>query len=1044
MIPVRLVIEGLYSYQKRQEIDFNKLTDSYIFGIFGAVGSGKSSILEAITFALYGKTDRLNLSGDNRNYNMMNLKSDSLFIEFVFMVGADSFMARVKGRRNSKKFEEVKALDRQIYKEVDGQWVPIALEAIEKEVGLSYDNFKRTIIIPQGKFKEFLELGNKDRTQMMTELFNLDKFELYHKVTNIESKNNKEKENINGQLQQLGNVSTDYLEELEALFVNIKNILDSLYKDREEIRLKEKDFIHLRDLVIKMEEVSIKLNTLKNQHTDYESLEKQIEGYEYCIIHFKSLLDSIDLSEIKIKSLTVELSTLKEDLGKYEANLIVAKKEYENMKPKYDRRDDLKTKEAELDKIAELILLTNKNTEITVRYNNGKRYILELDNKIKDIKNERLKLEHEIAYQQENLLDIEELSKIRDWFVKHIMFIQRIEECEKKLLPLSKELSNIHKHFFNILGNKLLKGRVDICDSDFEVSPEDNRKLIIETKFYSISEDKEFFNTLIEERNKALEFLDKEISKCNVEKRLEQYAESLKDGSMCPLCGATEHPSVFTIDKIEVKLKDYEAKRGVIKEEISDIKNFVNIINEEKIKHSHLYNRNWEIVDELQEIIKAKEVHTTKYHWKEYKNIDEVEKMQEHYYSSKKKLNSDEAHLKLINTNIEKESLNLEKYKLELDKIQSDKVENQTKIETLQSQIKLLSLEQYSTKVKQEIMEEKKDCINQYLQLEERFNIINKDISLLETNIAEIKGKYNVNAKLFEEENILLQRLRGSFTEKMQNSSYTSKGHIVEIIKCSFNLEESKSKLRQYKEMYHLYEKTYTELEKQINNRVYNKEQHNILVESLKNIELDIEKNNRELGSTEALINKIKKELEQKKYLEAKLAKLLLREEDIKTMKQLFKGSGFVNYVSSVHLQNLCKLANERFYKLTKQTLKLEITDDNNFQIRDYLNGGKLRNVKTLSGGQTFQASLSLALALADSIQKFTNSSQNFFFLDEGFGSLDKDALRIVFDTLKALRKENRVIGVISHVEDMQQEIEVFVKVRNSADLGSIIEFNWS
>ncbi|HRX12388.1 MAG TPA: AAA family ATPase, partial [Draconibacterium sp.] len=114
MIPVQLTIQGLYSYQKKQTINFTKLTAANLFGIFGSVGSGKSSILEAITFAIYGKTDRLNLSGDNRNYNMMNLKSNELLIDFIFETGKDqtAYRAVVTGKRNSKQFEEVKKLDR--------------------------------------------------------------------------------------------------------------------------------------------------------------------------------------------------------------------------------------------------------------------------------------------------------------------------------------------------------------------------------------------------------------------------------------------------------------------------------------------------------------------------------------------------------------------------------------------------------------------------------------------------------------------------------------------------------------------------------------------------------------------------------------------------------------------------------------------------------------------------------------------------------------------------------------------------------------------
>ena len=84
MLPLKLSIEGLYSYQNKQTIDFTALTEAGLFGIFGAVGSGKSSVLEAIGFVLYGETERLN-SRDKRAYNMLNLKSLKAEIDFEFL-----------------------------------------------------------------------------------------------------------------------------------------------------------------------------------------------------------------------------------------------------------------------------------------------------------------------------------------------------------------------------------------------------------------------------------------------------------------------------------------------------------------------------------------------------------------------------------------------------------------------------------------------------------------------------------------------------------------------------------------------------------------------------------------------------------------------------------------------------------------------------------------------------------------------------------------------------------------------------------------------
>jgi len=92
MIPVKLSFCGIYSYREKQEIDFTKLTGAGIFGIFGHVGSGKSAILEAITFALYGETERLN--NRERGSNIMNLKSDSMLIEFIFKTSSLVFKVR--------------------------------------------------------------------------------------------------------------------------------------------------------------------------------------------------------------------------------------------------------------------------------------------------------------------------------------------------------------------------------------------------------------------------------------------------------------------------------------------------------------------------------------------------------------------------------------------------------------------------------------------------------------------------------------------------------------------------------------------------------------------------------------------------------------------------------------------------------------------------------------------------------------------------------------------------------------------------------------
>ena len=108
MIPIKLEIQGLYSYKEKQIIEFDQLTAAGLFGIFGAVGSGKSSILEAVLLALYGSTERLSDRGEKNS--MVNLQSEELLINCEFKAGknnVNTYIGRYAAKRNPKKFDDV-------------------------------------------------------------------------------------------------------------------------------------------------------------------------------------------------------------------------------------------------------------------------------------------------------------------------------------------------------------------------------------------------------------------------------------------------------------------------------------------------------------------------------------------------------------------------------------------------------------------------------------------------------------------------------------------------------------------------------------------------------------------------------------------------------------------------------------------------------------------------------------------------------------------------------------------------------------------------
>ncbi len=314
MIPVSLTIQGLYSYKKTQEIDFSKLTETAIFGIFGKVGSGKSSILEAITYALYGETDRLNKSGDDRNYNMMNLRSDTLLIDYVCRAGAEGERYRftVKGRRNGKQFDKVNTFERNAYQWLDTMedWAPIEVsDAAEKIIGLSYDNFKRTIIIPQGKFQDFLDLPQAQRTRMMNEIFQLNRYDLADKVKILKNRNDNQLEGLKGQLSQLGQTTPESLAQSKHDLKNAQLLIRQNEGVVKELAENDKQLETLRTLFAEKKTAEQSIAGLATQEPDFSARAKRLDRYQSCRNTFKIVLNQKHIQE---KALARDQGTLQE------------------------------------------------------------------------------------------------------------------------------------------------------------------------------------------------------------------------------------------------------------------------------------------------------------------------------------------------------------------------------------------------------------------------------------------------------------------------------------------------------------------------------------------------------------------------------------------------------------------------------------------------------------------------------------------------------------------------------------------------------------
>ncbi|WP_075590246.1 SbcC/MukB-like Walker B domain-containing protein [Labilibacter marinus] len=1022
MIPIKLTIEGLYSYQKRQVIDFETLTSNHLFGIFGKVGSGKSSILEAITFALYGKTDRLLIKDDNRNYNMMNLKSNQLFIEFDFKLGKDACEYKVNAlaKRNSKNYEDVKKIERTCYRKHHDEYLPITSEELEQAIGLSYDNFKRTIIIPQGKFQEFLQLKSTERTRMMKELFNLHKYELYGNVKNIESKNNALIQNIEGRLEQLGETSVVELETLEKQKNVLKEQLLELNKHLEKNDLSLSEFQKLKENTIRIKSLSQEKQELEQQRELIEKKEKDLSNYEFCQIQFKSNIEKLNTQQTNANKLKSAIDNDSSALEKSQLELSTLSPTFEKVNIKYQQLEEVKKQIDNLNKLVEVIVLTESIDKEQGRLKEGQGIVSKVLQTLEKIEKEEKTINESLIYLKKELPNIELINKAQQWFIED-------KSTESLINDLKKEIASTE-----ISKEKLrsdLKQSIQNTATPYDVENMDSIQTELKQKQLKLE-------SSIKELNFDLEHL-------LINSGLEKYANNLKDEEVCPLCGSTEHPVPFSSESLGDEINQVKKKIANKEKELKEISSsqlaLSNYLAAIKPLDLQLFN----VQNKLTEATKQQEVHKTKI-VEPYKDEIKLAKASNVYKANSGEIAQSEEKILLLRQKLSVENKNKEKYQEALNNIQRNIDKKQNSIDLLRSQISSDFIKNVSNQPKQDIVNKSKELETQVKQTVLEFEKLSKNIESINNSIRTLTAKVETNQSHYKAENDTIAKTKLELESQIEISPFKDLAEINLILKLNINISEAKEIIKAYYNKLQLINNEIDKLSLNIGEQVYDESKHHKLIEQTQSLKDKITQTNQELGKVSLELKTLEKVLLQKKELNEELKKLQLRADDISTLRKMFFKSGFVNYVSSVYLQNLCTTANERFYKMTRQSLSLELSKDNNFEIRDYMNGGKLRNIKTLSGGQTFQAALALALALADNIQSLTESDRNFFFLDEGFGSLDKESLEVVFSTLKTLRNENRIVGVISHVEEMQQEISTYLNIEQDEDSGSKVIESWN
>lgn len=1012
MIPIKLTIEGLYSYQQRQIIDFEHLTEAGLFGIFGAVGSGKSSILEAISYALYGETERLN-ARDKRTYNMMNLKSNRSYIEFDFKNHeGDLYRASREFKRNSKNFEDIRPPVVTFYRWKNEQWIPLEHSDAEKIIGLSYTNFKRTIIIPQGQFKEFLELGEADRTKMMKEIFGLQKYDLQENTSRLNKQNQTELDQLEGQLKGFTTVSKEEIDLIETQLQKAQLSYEKLSATSEKEQATFEQLKSTKTDVENLAQKKIEFQELEKEKIEIDLKKTTIDQYEKIYLAFHSLLKEQNRLQTEIQAKEKEITSQKTTQNAIDSQLLEVENELISLKSAYESLPLKRQEENDWLLISQNIESLEKKTALKDRMQKGEDAVLKVQENVVRLESEIEKNETLLQQLSQQKTDTQLLMQIDQWFVQQNYLKQALNSQEKKVIEQREEIEKQSETA------KLMQLNLQTFDEEYLQFKKqfDTKKQQIETQKNQLS----------------------------VQQQMAHYVHELHDGKPCPLCGALEHPEIVepqdvskSLELLQLEFKNNEELFEKWQEKWQQIER---LRDREKI-FTNQFKLESEQLNVLQEELNK---HETLFVWNEFDrtNQEDFQQKKQASLQHEKQIEQTTEKITKLRKDWNNERANFEKYRTALDEFKKQEIEFESKIQQNKSLLKVLSWEEKASLTvfeAQNQLEELKALNHlvetKYQQFTEQKNQFSSQKTALLATINVLQHQIvPLQKELETQESLLNSALLKHEIEQIND--------VLMVLEQQIDVTKERKTIEEFSIRYQTLNSQIQELETKLASLEWSLEKFEKQQQLVSEIATQLKQVTELRATLNAEKQRLTKAFDEKRNLLEKQSYLQNRAENLKVLMNLFKAAGFVQYVSSIYLRQLCDHANERFHRMTRNQLSLQLNDKGDFEIIDYLNEGKNRSVKTLSGGQAFQASLSLALALAESVQTNAKADKNFFFIDEGFGTQDTESVNIVFETLTSLQKENRIVGIISHVEELKERIPISLSIVKDEEKGSLMEVN--
>ena len=1003
MKPIRLELKEFGPY-KNEIIEWDKIINEPIFLITGKTGSGKSTLFDAITYALYNKTTGGKDIASLRTKTALD--KDKTQVNFDFELSGKKYriertLAYLKaGNKNltSGKVALMQYNDEKL--EVIATKEQEVKEKVEELIGLDDKQFCQIIILPQGKFKEFLLSKSSEKKETLRSLFNTY---FYQKFV----------EQLQEQAKKLDSSHKQKEKELITRFEQF-DIEEELIKFE---YLKDENFEEILGIINSQEE------TIKNEKKELLKLERSFSKEKEKFIELSKLNDKF----IQLKNNKLELEQLSEKEDYYsKLKLEVEKlKELQKGKDKIIEYSTLLNKQLQLRKIEKNLLIDTDKYKLDLE--NNKKLQLEL-NAQKDNIEELRKETVDYKFFYNNFNELNSAKANIEIYSETLEELALKKETYKELdsrLKVSKEghLEDIEEK--NILESSIGKLKLEILkkEQDVEKLEEYNNKFSeVNDKSLKLTLDKKQLEELEVEKKK----LEQEVILLNKNKEqevLNGFLLKLHEGDECPLCKQKiEHlPEIPSLEAVDESIEKSLQK-----------------VNKDTIQLETLIKKDEEEIERISALLKNLEDTIN------FKSKEELSQLEDELKTDNLKLTDiskaikiSEDKIKGLNQEIEELS---ELFKNE-DEIKQKHLEAKNKIEQFEKNVKI-ELDEFADYY-EKIQSQVEDFDN-------RCNVQQNNSNELLIRKTKLETEQKNNKTNLLEVSKRIENIIESFSDSKLNKYYITLEMAEEDIAELVKLEEFESQINKFEDA-----------KKIIVNNIEK------LVEELEEIEQpDLEEGQRKLQNIEFQVNDfiekvviLNTRLENNKKLYKKIhSEYIELLESSKEIREIIAFSDVVSgktenrksletYVQGYYLDLILVAGTKRLLQMTNDRYRFIRRDEKSkggglqgleIEIHDiYLNSTRI--ISSLSGGELFLASLALALGLAEVIQNESGGiSLETIFIDEGFGSLDTETLDIALTTLIDLQSYGRNIGIISHVSELKERIRPKVEVYSKDNYAKI------